>query len=166
MLKIEYVNIDDVYLNDENVNIHSTKSIEKIAKSIKEYGFLNPIIVDKNNIAIAGNGRLEASKMLGLKKIPIIRAEHLTEAQLKAYAIADNRIAEESFFDNNLLQEVLKELELENFDLELTGFDKEEIDKLLDFDDEDNLKVDSDNESVDEQELAHKCPKCGFEFDD
>ena len=131
-LKVEYIGIDKVYLNDENVNIHSQKSILKIAKSIKNFGFLVPLVVDKNGIVIAGNGRLEAARLLKLKEVPIVRAEHLSEEQLKAFAIADNRIQEESFFDENLLAEVIKELELANFDLELTGLDEDEINSLLD----------------------------------
>jgi len=126
-LQIEYIDQSELHLNDENVNIHSTKSIEKIAKSIEAFGFKNPIIIDQNNIVIAGNGRLEAARSLMIDKIPCIRADDLTPEQLKAFAIADNRVADESFFDKDLLDQVIIDLKSEDFDIGVLGFDDDEI---------------------------------------
>ncbi len=126
-MQIEYIDQSELHLNDENVNIHSTKSIEKIAKSIEAFGFKNPIIIDQNNIVIAGNGRLEAARSLMIDKIPCIRADDLTPEQLKAFAIADNRVADESFFDKDLLDQVIIDLKSEDFDIGVLGFDDDEI---------------------------------------
>jgi len=130
-MKIEYVNIGDIYQNDENVNQHPNKSIEKIMKSIKAFGLNTPLGVCRN-IVIVGNGRYEALQRLGYKKIPIVRLDHLSEQEAKAYALADNRIQEESFFDNDLLKSALEDLQNFNFDLDVIGFDVDEIDNLFD----------------------------------
>jgi ParB-like chromosome segregation protein Spo0J len=77
-----------------NARRHNDKQVEIIARSICEYGFVNPVLIDKNNAIVAGHGRYEAARRLGLKTVPTIRLEHLTEAQIRAYRIADNRIGE------------------------------------------------------------------------
>ena len=130
-LKIEYINQKDLHINDDNVNVHSSKSIEKIAKSIKAFGFKNPIIIDKNNIAVCGSGRLEASRTLKIDEVPCIIADDLSEDELKAFAIADNRVADESFFDDDKLSVALQDLEDSNFDISGLGFDGSELDDIL-----------------------------------
>ena len=110
-----------------NSRVHSDEQVNQIAASIKEFGFLNPIIVDGDNGIIAGHGRVMAANKLGIKELPCVDASHLSEAQKKAYVIADNKIALNSEWDDSILRvefEALKELD---FDLTLTGFSLDEL---------------------------------------
>lgn len=121
-----------------NARQHSDKQIDLIARSIREFGFNNPVLIDSDHVIIAGHGRYDAAKRLGLTTIPTVRLEHLSEAQIKAYRIADNRIAELSTWDDEVLR--LEILDLSNldladsleFDVTLTGFDTPELDIILD----------------------------------
>ena len=121
---MDKININDIKPYERNAKKHPKKQITLIANSIKEFGFDSPIIVDKDNVIIAGHGRLEGAKLLGIKEVPVIRKEKLTEEQVKAYRLADNKIAE-SEWDMGLAIEELKGLSDEMFDL--TGFDKDLI---------------------------------------
>lgn len=116
------------YVN--NARKHSESQIAQIAASIKTFGFINPIIIDKNYGVICGHGRLLSAQKLGLEEVPCLRVEHLTETQKKAYILADNRLAELAEWDNELLKLEVDELKLESFDLELAGFDSEFLEKL------------------------------------
>lgn len=113
-----------------NSRTHSDAQVAKLAASIKEFGFLNPVIVDGDNGIIAGHGRILAAQKLGLETIPTIEADHLTEAQRRAYVIADNRLALDAGWDDELLRIELGDLDAEGFDLSLTGFDLDEIANL------------------------------------
>ena len=113
------------YVN--NSRTHSDEQVIQIASSIKEFGFTNPILTDGENGIIAGHGRLMAAKKLGLKEVPTIELSHLSEAQKKAYIIADNKLALNSGWDDAMLAIEFAELEEFGFDLELTGFSLEEI---------------------------------------
>lgn len=118
----------------KNARTHSPKQICQIAKSIKEFGFTNPVLIDKDNCILAGHGRVEAAKLAGLTEVPAVVISHLTPAQKKAYILADNRLAELSGWDKNILKvevEELQSIEDGDFDLTLTGFDTPEIDVLL-----------------------------------
>ena len=118
----------------KNARTHSPKQIRQIAKSIQEFGFTNPVLIDKDNGILAGHGRVEAAKLAGLTEVPAVVIRHLTPAQKKAYILADNRLAELSGWDKNILKVELEELqsiEDGDFDLTLTGFDTPEIDVLL-----------------------------------
>ena len=110
-----------------NSRTHSDAQVGKIAASIREFGFLNPIIVDGANGIIAGHGRVMAAQKLGLDTLPVIEAAHLTEAQKRAYIIADNRLALDAGWDNDLLKIELQDLQADGFDLALTGFEIGEI---------------------------------------
>lgn len=112
---------------------HSKKQIEQIAASIDAFGFNNPIIIDQTDTVLAGHGRLLAAKQLGRKTVPTIRIDHLSEAERRAYAIAENRLAELAGWDQDLLSLELRELEeLDlSFDVEITGFELGELDELL-----------------------------------
>ena len=110
-----------------NARTHSPAQVDKIAASIHEFGFLNPIITDGQNGIVAGHGRVMAAQKLGLDTLPTIDAAHLTEAQRRAYMLADNRTALDAGWDNDLLKIELQDLEAEGFDLSLTGFDLGEI---------------------------------------
>jgi len=113
-----------------NSRTHSEAQVTKIAASIKEFGFLNPVIVDGENGIVAGHGRVMAAKKLGMDEVPVIEANHLTEAQRRAYVIADNRLALDAGWDDEMLRVEFAELEGLGFDLELTGFTLDEIKAL------------------------------------
>lgn len=113
------------YVN--NARTHSEEQVIQIAASIKEFGFTNPVLIDGENGIIAGHGRLMAAKKLGLEEVPTIELSHLSEAQRKAYILADNKLALNSGWDNDLLAIEFAELKLLDFDLDLTGFSSEEI---------------------------------------
>ena len=110
-----------------NSRTHSAHQVDKIAASIREFGFLNPIIVDGQSGIIAGHGRVMAAQKLGLAELPVIEASHLTEAQKRAYVLADNRLALDAGWDNDLLKIELDDLGALGFDLTLTGFNLDEI---------------------------------------
>ena len=110
-----------------NARTHSDAQIEKIAKSIQEFGFLNPVLINKDNMIIAGHGRVMAAEKLGMKQVPCLRVEHLTEAQVKAYILADNKLAEDAGWDMELVSRELEELKDMDFDIELTGFTLDDI---------------------------------------
>jgi|TARA_R110002020_G_scaffold187961_6_gene386461 ParB-like chromosome segregation protein Spo0J len=116
-------------------NPRKNQKVGKIAQSIKEYGFTQPIVVDEDDNVIIGHTRLMASKELGLKKVPVV-TQKLNDEQIKALRIADNRLNEDSEWDYFLLGDELKELLDLQFDLELTGFEKTELENLLDFETE------------------------------
>lgn len=114
-----------------NSRTHSDAQIAQIAASIREFGFLNPIIIDGDRGIISGHGRVMAARILGLDSLPCIEASHLTEAQRKAYVIADNKLALNAGWDNDLLRVELSELGELGFDLDLTGFSMGEISGIL-----------------------------------
>ena len=116
------------YVNNPRNN---ENAVDKGASSIAEFGFKNPIIIDKNNVVINGHTRLLASKKLGLKEVPVIVIDDLTEAQVKAFRIADNKTSEYAEWNGELLKLELEQLEGMNFDLECTGFDMDDIEQML-----------------------------------
>jgi ParB-like chromosome segregation protein Spo0J len=122
--------VSDLIPYARNSRTHSDAQVSKISASIKEFGFLNPVIVDGDNGIIAGHGRILAAQKLGLEAVPTIEADHLTEAQRRAYIIADNRLALDAGWDDELLRIELGDLDAEGFDLSLTGFDLDEIANL------------------------------------
>jgi DNA modification methylase len=132
-LAVVYRQIDQLKLNPANPRLHSERQIGKLAESIKAFRFNAPILVDRNLQVVVGQGRLEAAKLLGIKEVPTILLEHLTEPQAKAYVIADNKLAESAAWDNRLLAEHFKSLakvELD-FSLDAIGFEAAEIDLLI-----------------------------------
>jgi DNA modification methylase len=131
-LQIEQIQLATLIPYINNSRTHSDEQVAQIAASIKEFGFNNPILVDKGNSIIAGHGRLQAARKLGLTEVPCVRLEHLTETQRKAYIIADNRLALNAGWDNELLTIELNELLADGFALEILGFDSDELKTLLD----------------------------------
>jgi hypothetical protein len=129
--KIEHWSIDKLVPYARNARTHSPAQIDQIAASIAEFGFTNPILVGSDGVIVAGHGRLEAARKLGLETVPVIVLDHLTPTQRRALVIADNRIAENAGWDEEMLSLELAELQELDFDLELTGFSSEEIDALL-----------------------------------
>jgi len=125
------LSVADLVPYARNSRTHSPQQVDKIAASIREFGFLNPIIVDGRNGIVAGHGRVLAAQKLGLSELPVIDASHLSEAQKRAYVIADNRLALDAGWDNEMLKIELQDLEADGFDLSLTGFELDEIGDLL-----------------------------------
>lgn len=131
-LHIVWVNPNSLKPYEGNAKIHSTRQIKLIAASMKTHGFMNPILVNKDNEIIAGHGRLEAAKLLGQSEVPTICANHLTPEQVKAYRIADNRLAELAEWDKSLLAIELKQITIEAPELVIsTGFSMGETDLLI-----------------------------------
>jgi DNA modification methylase len=130
-MKIEIADIGSIKPYENNPRKLSEKAIEKVAMSLKEYGFRQPIVVDKDRIIVAGHTRFRASKKLGLKQVPVSIIDNLTPEQINAYRIADNRTAEESEWDNELLKMEIKELEAQDFKLDLLGFNEDQLNNIL-----------------------------------
>lgn len=132
-LKIEILPIADLKPYARNPRTHSRKQIQQIADAIREFGFTNPILIDEDGGVIAGHGRIEGARLLGIEHVPTIRLGHMSEAQKRAYVLADNKLAANAGWDHELLAlefQYLSELDLE-FDLTVTGFETAEIDLLL-----------------------------------
>lgn len=129
-IEIEYRAVSELRLDPKNPRLHSPRQVGQIARSIATFGFNVPLLIDAASKVIAGHGRLLACKRLGWKEVPTVRLEHLTEAQAQAFAIADNRLTENSEWNDRLLAEQLQELAALDLDfsLEVTGFDMGEID--------------------------------------
>ena len=125
------ISVADLIPYARNSRTHSDAQVTKIAASIREFGFLNPIIVDGESGIIAGHGRVLAAQKLGLDTLPVIEAAHLTEAQKRAYVLADNRLALDAGWDNDMLKVELSDLQADGFNLELTGFSLDEIAAFL-----------------------------------
>lgn len=121
--RIENIAVDKLIPYVNNAKVHSEDQVTRIASSIREFGFLSPVLVDKDYNIIAGHGRVMAAKKLGLSDVPCVYIEGLSEAQRKAYILADNRLGELADWDMDLVKLELEELELANFDIDLTGFD-------------------------------------------
>ena len=130
-MKIEIVDINTIKPYENNPRKLKDSAIEKVAKSIKEFGFRQPIVVDKEKIIVVGHTRYRASKKLGLTTVPITIADNLTPEQINAYRIADNRTNEEAEWDIELLKTELKDLQLKDFDLDLTAFDEDQLNNFL-----------------------------------
>lgn len=128
--KIEWQSVEKLIPYAKNARTHSDEQVAQIAGSIKEFGFNNPVLVDKNNSIIAGHGRVMAARKLGMDKVPVVILDHLTESQRKAYILADNRIALNSGWDSSMLSVELQDLK-DDIDLSLLGFDPDELDSLL-----------------------------------
>ncbi len=131
------------YVN--NARTHSPEQINKLRSSLREFGFINPVIIDRDYGVIAGHGRILAAKEEGIKEIPCVFADHLTEAQKKAYIIADNRMAMDAGWDEELLRVEIEALQAEAFDLSLTGFDEKELADLF----QEDSEVEDDDFDVD-----------------
>ncbi len=129
--RIELWPVERLVPYDKNPRTHSAEQIAQIAASITEFGFLNPILVDTASGIIAGHGRLQAAKQLALSVVPVVVLDHLSEAQKRAYVIADNKLALNAGWDETLLRSELEALEEEGFDLPLVGFSDEELADLL-----------------------------------
>lgn len=130
-MNIEQWNIEKPIPYDKNPRVIAESAITKVATSIKEFGFRQPIVVDKEGIVIVGHARLLAAKRIGLKKVPVHVARDLSAKAARAYRIADNRTNQEASWDDALLSEELQSLLDEGYNLTITGFEEKELKKLL-----------------------------------
>ncbi len=131
-LYIVYQNTNQLHANPRNARTHSKRQIRQIAESMRQYGWTTPILIDANNVIIAGHGRLAAAKLLGITAVPTIRLDGLSKEQIRAYVIADNKLAENAGWDRDILAIEFQELlALDCLDLTATGFEIAEIDLIL-----------------------------------
>lgn len=158
-MKVDLVDIEKIipYARNPRKNV---VAIDKVAASLREFGFRQPIVVDSNFTVIAGHTRLLAAKKLGLTEVPVHIAEGLTETQIKAYRIADNRIGSEASWDADLLKLEMTDLHNFGMDVALTGFDAGELEKIM-YDQLNPEQFDSYGEDI---ETDHECPKCGYKW--
>ena len=163
-LNIQQRAVTDLIPYIANSRTHSDAQVAQIAASIKEFGWTNPILVSGDDSIIAGHGRLMAARKLGMEEVPVIVLDHLSKAQQRALVIADNQLAMNAGWDMDMLQAEIEDLQLDDFDISILGFDASSLDKMLN----DAMPKEAPDEfkEVDEEALGHSCPKCGFEFDD
>lgn len=167
--KMEMVPVEKLVPYVNNARTHSPAQIGKLRASIREYGFINPVIIDGKYGIIAGHGRVVAAQEEGLKEVPCVLVDYLTEAQKKAYILADNRMACDAGWDEELLRLEIEELQGMDFDVSLTGFREDEISDLFSLKDDGPDDPEGNNKEFDEgefgdEEFEHECPRCGFRF--
>ena len=130
-MRVEHLAISKLKEYNRNTRTHSKEQIAQVAASIKEFGFTNPVLIDENNEIIAGHGRTAAARSLGMDTVPVIRLKGLTETQIRALRIADNKLALNAGWDYDLLSQELTEIKLDDFNLDIIGFSLEELDEIL-----------------------------------
>lgn len=138
--EMQLVDINKLIPYVNNARTHNAQQINKLRSSLREFGFINPVIIDRDFNVIAGHGRIMAAKEEGINEVPCVFVDYLTEAQKKAYILADNRMAMDAGWDEELLKVEIEALQAEDFDLSLTGFDEKEL--AVFFDTSDNAKED------------------------
>lgn len=154
-LNVQQIALEQLVPYARNARTHSDSQVAQIAGSIAEFGFVNPVLIGGDNIIIAGHGRVMAAKKLGLQTVPTIKLDHLTENQRRALVIADNKIAENAGWDEELLRLELQNLADEDFDLDLLGFDDVELDDLLtSLDDDEAAALDENIPEVQENPVS------------
>ena len=161
-MNVKTIPIDDLKPYAHNPKTHPVEQVDKIARSIEEFGFLVPVLIDADNSIIAGHGRLMAARKLGLIEIPTICIDHLTEAQIRAYRIADNRLTE-SAWDLELLESEISILQDMDFDIDLTGFDDIELGEMFP-DTSDETPPEEFPEFDEDITTENECPKCGYKW--
>ncbi len=149
--RIEIWQIDRLKLNPKNARTHSPEQIEELARSMQAWGFMSAVVADSDGMILAGHARVLAAKKLGLSQVPVILADHLTEAEKMAFAIADNQIALHAGWDLGLLKVQLEALKAEKIDLALVGFDQTELDRIVD-------KLERDIRAADEDSVPEIGP--------
>jgi ParB-like chromosome segregation protein Spo0J len=160
-MKIESRNIEDVIPYANNARMLSPKAVDKVAASIKEFGWQQPIVVDTENVVVAGHTRLLAAKKLGLTTVPVVVASDLTTAQVKAYRLNDNRVAQESSWDYELLAVELEALSEFPIDISITGFDADEISgMILDEPEIREYAEEIDDGRPEKEDTYLECPSC------
>lgn len=167
-MQIEQLELSELKPYDRNARTHSEEQIKEIMAAMEEFGFLVPILIDETNTIIAGHCRLECAKRLNYKTVPTIQVSHLTPEQKRAFIVFDNKAPSKAGWDEKLLGEELFSLMQVDYDLKLTGFDEFEIKDLFKKAGLDGFhpQIEGSKElTIDDFNLSHKCPRCGFEFD-
>ena len=163
-MKVEQWPIDKLIAYARNARTMTPAAVDKVAASIQEFGWRQPIVVDAHRVIIAGHTRLAAARQLGLKKVPVLTAAHLTPAQVKAYRLMDNRSHEETSWDASLLADCLAELQTGGADLDLTGFNSDEITAFL-MDGTAAAPAPEEFKEYDETiATEHECLNCGYRW--
>jgi ParB-like chromosome segregation protein Spo0J len=162
-MQIETVKLTALIPYARNSRTHSDAQVAQIAASIKEFGFTNPVLIDETGSIIAGHGRVMAARKLTRPDVPCIRLSHLTEAQKKAYIIADNKLALNAGWDDEMLSVELGDLNLDGFDMALIGFDAPELTLAMGLGVDFEPGTESDQGKLDEKQPII-CPACGNEF--
>ena len=169
-MKIEHLATASLIPYARNAKKHDATQVAKLAGSIREFGFNNPVLIDNDNGIIAGHGRVLAAQSLALEEVPCIRLGHLTDTQRKAYILADNRLAEiGGGWDEEMLKLELADLRELDMDFDCLGFDATLIEEKLN-PPEPAISTEIPESSakeinVDDFNMEHRCPRCGFEFD-
>ena len=161
--QIEQIPTAELIPYARNSRTHSELQVQQIAGSIQEFGFCTPVLIDATNGIIAGHGRVMAAHLLKLATVPCLRLTHLTEAQKRAYVIADNRLALNSAWDTELLANELSDLHADEFDMGLLGFDADELETLMGFVPDFQPGTEDDQGRLDEKAKI-TCPECKHEF--
>lgn len=162
-MKLETLPLEKLIPYANNSRTHSEAQVAQIAASIREFGWTNPVLIDAGGTIVAGHGRVLAARLLDLKTVPCIRLGHLTPTQVRAYVIADNKLALNAGWDEALLRAELEALKDEGFNSDLTGFTEDEIARLFAGIPEAEAPADFD-EAGEDIETDHRCPKCGYEW--
>lgn len=160
---IELVDVSDLLPYARNSRTHSEAQVEKIIASIEEFGFTNPVLAAEDGEIIAGHGRVMAARKMGLKSVPVIRLSHLTEAQRRAYVIADNRIALDSGWDEELLRLEIGDLG-DQIDLTVTGFSVDELSNIFLPETSGSVSKEEKGEPSSRKQMVC-CPRCTNTFD-
>lgn len=163
--KIEMLEIAALVPYARNSRTHSKEQIAQIARSIQEFGFTNPVLVDADGGIVAGHGRVMAAQSLGVGSVPCLRVDWLTEAQKRAYVIADNQIALNAGWDDAILADELRELQGADFDLNLLGFGADELEKLL-MDTSVPPATSAKEINPENYVMGNQCLRCGFEYNE
>ena len=164
-MNIETIAVDLLIPYARNSRTHSDEQVAQIAASIREFGFTNPVLIDGQDGIIAGHGRVLGARKLGMSDVPCIRLAHLTETQKRAYVIADNKLALNAGWDEDVLRSELEALAADDVGLEITGFDQDELDALFSI-------VEFEPGVADDQSRIDRvhpktvtCPHCAAQFD-
>ena len=163
-MKIEQIPTADLIPYARNTRTHSPEQVAQIAGSIREFGFTNPVLIDAENGIIAGHGRVMAASKLGLAKVPCIRLAHLTETQKRAYIIADNKLALNAGWDEEMLGLELADLREADFDLNVLGFDNFAIENFLNPPEIEPTSPEEFQEVDENIDTEHECPKCNYRW--
>lgn len=152
--QIAHRHIDDLIPYARNSRVHSEQQISQIAASIKEWGWTIPVLIDENNGIIAGHGRILAARKLGIETVPVITAEGWSESKKRAYVIADNKLALNADWDNELLANEIADLKLENYDTDLLGFSNDELQAVMA---DEGKELDIDEEEIYTKKVDTPC---------
>lgn len=162
-MNIETIAVDLLIPYARNSRTHSDEQVAQIAASIREFGFTNPVLIDGEDGIIAGHGRVLGARKLGLDSVPCVRLDHLTETQKRAYIIADNKLALNAGWDNELLQLELADLHEADFDMDLLGFGVDDLAIAMGMGADFEPGTEDDQGKLDEKKPI-TCPNCGHEF--